>query len=456
MRKLGKHFSAVIGRILFIGFSVQILLGLAWMCSNFLHVQKFGGSFLFMASDAAFWEDFAPFLYLLQLGAAFGAGFFFLKTAAPAKRGQFFYVWGSLAMMTVPMSMQCHLAVLPDSLAGSLLLVQAAFLWKAVSEKDAWGVRKLTAACLCWFLLWLLKPEYLWLGAVLVLFLFFYGCRRGAEQNFRRARYQVLTLCAFTGLILSVGSLRDGGLYGKSGSENSFSAALFHRCAWTTVLREWGEWPEMLTEHAEADMLWAASLYSENVEDELIPYLEERMGRQETQALCLEAAGEALRTYPVQIAKEIIWDAFGYGVSPVGVPLFLGGRGYDSGTPRNYDIMRRETPILTRYYVNYSCRFFGLGLVLCICLAWLAAEADQGKKVSIRYAVLGTAAVCLCMVFWYTMRGAGLLDYKQTIAINSFWTAWMALCCRKALCAAAENEGQDAGEGAGEEAGHER
>ena len=40
------HIREVIQRILFIGFTVQILLGIAWMCRNMMQVQDYGRMYL--------------------------------------------------------------------------------------------------------------------------------------------------------------------------------------------------------------------------------------------------------------------------------------------------------------------------------------------------------------------------------------------------------------------------
>ena len=58
-------------------------------------------------------------------------------------------------------------------------------------------------------------------------------------------------------------------------------------------------------------------------------------------------------------------------------------------------------------------------------LLWIAGRL-AGRKAERRS---GTAGVLLCIftlgwiVVWYTMRGAGLMDYKCTVAVNLFWVA---------------------------------
>lgn len=445
MRKVAGHLSAVAGRMLFIGFSLQILLGLAWICGNITHVQQFGDGFLFMPEAGLSLQVCATFWYLFQLAVAFFAGDFFLKAVSGGKLSRIFQIWGSLVLVTIPTNLQCHLALLPHSLVSSLLLCQLAFVWKAVREKDFFGTKNLAGTLICWLLLACLAPQYRYLGAVPVLFLFLYGFRRLGRGHLRKAVYQALLLCTFTGLVLGMGVWGRSGnrvrepehLPTESGAGQTFAEAMFHRFAWTTVLRDWNLWPEELKAAAGDDLLWSAALYTDNVTEELQPYLTEQLGQEAADALYLDVAEGALKQFPGQILKEMAWDAFAYSVPPVGTRLFLKGRGYDSGCPRNYDIMRRETPVLTQYVMDYGCWWFGVALVLAAFLtvagAFVTADASKKTFGGIGYAVLAAVATGALMVLWYTFQGAGILDVKNTIALAAFWAAWMVTVCHKAV-----------------------
>ena len=41
MQKAVGRISALLSRIIFIGMSIQIVLGIVWMCGNFLYFQDF-------------------------------------------------------------------------------------------------------------------------------------------------------------------------------------------------------------------------------------------------------------------------------------------------------------------------------------------------------------------------------------------------------------------------------
>ena len=122
MQRTMGHVRAIVNRILFIGVSVQILLGLLWMFLAFDGRQDFVGS---VYGD---WLDsylkglpYEPVIYLLQICAAFGAGYWLIEGLGV--RRLFWKIWGSLALLTYPYAMQCHMAILPDSLAVSCFLL---------------------------------------------------------------------------------------------------------------------------------------------------------------------------------------------------------------------------------------------------------------------------------------------------------------------------------------------
>ena len=84
IKKTAVQLGVVIRGLLFIGFTVQILLGAGWMWGNFLQVQDFG------EPESALYRGLMDLtggcpqiLYLLQTGAAFFAVYYFLVQASP-------------------------------------------------------------------------------------------------------------------------------------------------------------------------------------------------------------------------------------------------------------------------------------------------------------------------------------------------------------------------------------
>ena len=119
------------------------------MCRNFGQVQNFGepGSALYQGLFRLLGE-IPQLMYLLQLGAAFLAGDFFLrsfsgifsggfswKEGSRNGRERFWSLWRALALLTYPFAMQCHMAVLPHSFMGSLFLMMLSFLIRLFTRR---------------------------------------------------------------------------------------------------------------------------------------------------------------------------------------------------------------------------------------------------------------------------------------------------------------------------------
>ena len=82
-------------------------------------------------------------------------------------------------------------------------------------------------------------------------------------------------------------------------------------------------------------------------------------------------------------------------------------------------------PVFTRHYLEYSCWWFGYGLFLAAgltVLRILTEEISLPKREVLSATICILAAVVLVLLF--TMRGAGMMDYKCTIAVNELWLIW--------------------------------
>ncbi len=455
MRRGARALGAVTGGICVIGLSVQILLGLTWMVCNFAGFQKFGDSYLYLKSSGTFLCDEytgilypalmllargiegilrlpgRSILYLLQLSAAFFAARFFLSSVCPV-RG-FWREWGSLAILTYPMAMQCHLAVLPDSLAGSVFLLELAGLWRLAENggrTDAAGLAK-TAAC--WLVMALLKPEYLYLGAVPVILMFLYGMLRRNGRASGQVFRNLVIVAAVGGIIVAMNDLTQvEGAYGRV--RLSLNAAMFSRMSWSTFQGTYGMWPEEMRECVDEGMARESSLYPDNMLGIAGEALEQGLGPERAKEMFGVAAEFSRTYYGERIRHEILWDVLGYGFAPVISELMLNNRGYDSYCTRNYEIMRGRTPLLTKYYYHYGCWWFGPGLVLAG-LLWLGSclpgflrarrgAWDKGAVLGRGFCLAGIFLSCGALAGWYAMRGGGVFDYKQTIVIGCLFTAW--------------------------------
>ncbi len=385
MRKALKAMVAVAGRICVIGFSIQIVLGLLWMLCNFNGFQEFGDSYRYVKISKDFLCDeytgilypvlllfargveklcFVPcscVMYLLQLLTALYAAHAFLQAVGITGRGK--NLWGSLVLLTSPLAMQCHLAVLPESLVSSMLLLEIAWFWRTVRAGECPGSRQLAKIAVFWLAGALLEPEYLYLGALPVVLAFCYGAVRRRGRTALRLAHNLILLAAFAGILVGMNNLTQ--VPGACGRVRlSRSAALFSRFSWSTADKTYQDWPQDLRLVVDEGMIWETAFYPDNLFRIVGKAAEEAYGVERAEELFRETAALTFSWHRGRILHEIMWDLLGYGFAPAVSEALLDGRGYDSYTTRNYDVMLAHTPMLSKLYFHYGNWWFVPGLLL--------------------------------------------------------------------------------------------
>lgn len=376
-KRMAPYLRAVSEGMLFIGFSIQIVLGICWMCCNFGQVQGFGepDSALYAGIFRLLGEKPAV-MYLLQLSAAFLAGYLFLQKLWPAGKG--FAVWRCLALLTFPFAMQCHLALQPYSLMGTFFLLMLAALLK-IDKRHAVSLSAVAIAC--------------------------------------------------AALAVALSGVADADR--REGAGYSFEGALASRFAWPTLWSDLGRYGEELFVIAQP-VAWEASLSPDNMKL-LQETLESQVGREAAGTYYLQMAETGWEYHAPMVVRQMGWDALGYAVTPVVFQLQMAGKGYDSYSGRNYEVMRENAPVLTGNYVDYGCWWFGWALILCLLSVSAGKlrqeggrEGDEERK-ALRKKRAVSVAICVLasgfLVAALTMRGAGKMDYRETIAVNELWLA---------------------------------
>ena len=379
-KKLLVQAGAVIKGILFIGFSILIILGVIWMCCNFVHTQDFaapdtvlyGGMFRLLGGNA-------QIMYLIQLATAFGAGYFLMQSIAPVKK--WLAIWRALVLLTFPFAMQCHLALQPQSLVGSLFLLMLAFV-----------IRGIRSDRLCWLF-----------GMLCLVVLV--GMTGVADKDSRE-------------------ELAAKGLAG----------IMAGRMSWYTVLNDIVYWPEELQEMVQ-EVHFEATIRAGNM-DLILDAVSDAVGQEKAREYYKIIAQTGWEKRHSMLIRQMGWDVLGYAVTPVIVPLQLAGEAYDSYTGRNYENMREAAPMLTKHYVNYSSWWFVLSLVLGVAgnvwnpISQWQKEKTQEERKARRNNILAAFACITVSCIWVavlTLRGAGMMDYKWTIAVNQLWLVWAML-----------------------------
>lgn len=426
MKKAARQLCITLGAILFIGFSIRIILGLAWMVSHFMEVQEFApvnsGLYPMLMRVAGF---FPQILYVLQLGAAFGAGWQILKVLGISHR--LWRMWGALALLAFPMAMQCHMALLPYSFVSSLALLELSFCIRNLAENPFPSFTKLVQAGCCMLGLTLLLPEYGWLGAIPLVLTVLIKLRIMWKQV-KRLLYSCLLVIIFCGMVGGIGNLVSKG----NDSSRSFWLSMASRTAWPTLWNDSRYWSQELRDLVSDAACWEIAVRAKNMEGILQPLLEGKVGAAQAEMYYQEMASVSWERHSSQILRQMIWDALIYGAPEAVLQLQLEGRSYDSASGRNYEIMMMRRPVLTKFYVSYSCWWFWVSLVLVVLLLLLRLITG-GKLFQRQYPVFGAIAVLWMMVtvLYYIMQGSGIADYKCTIAAGQLWYVFiLAVCCR--------------------------
>ncbi len=467
MQNAVKHIGAVVSRILFIGLSAQIVLGLLWMFCAFDGMQEFRATEYYLeAADSLKFDEYAgilypfililvngverllgipyaPMMYFLQIVLAFVAGCCLVSAVGVDKK--LWKVWGSLVLMTFPMAMQCHMAILPDSFAYSCFLLMLAGVLEAAktvkkTSQDGLGqkrklwqrVRSSAGIYVFWILTVLLLPENLYLGAIPVLFFGGYVLLRERSIWLQLVLF-ILSIGTITGvnvMILGMDSLNT--------VRDSVEATVFRRFCWTDFAGTYYYWPQELKAVVSDDLFAEIAGEAANMEQLFQPMVEDVLGAEEAEEWYGMVAKALFAKNSRLLLFEMAMDAGGYALPPIMLDIALDGINYSSFGMRNYEVMRQDHPLLTRYYIDYSIRWFTVGIILTagmFALKKLTEVLAGGLQKDSHY--IGEASTRGGFVFWtlmisagasvlwYTMQNTGLWDYKKALLAGCLWMLWM-------------------------------
>lgn len=395
MQKIPEHFAAVIRRVIFIGFSVQIVLGILWMCNAFAGFDSPGKGIVCVGQT-------------VLLSASFC---FLLQSVGPKRAGMRCFL--ILSVLTFPMVMQCLVMADVRVLTAALLLTEVGCVLRLLyspQQGKSWVFSALAAGC--WLAAGLIRSEFFWFGMIPMLFYMLLGEKERHAQKILHVQRKVLLTLATAGLIVGIGSFYR--------SPADFTAIAADRVAWTTLYLDYESLPNEQRERVNYWDMVESTYEATGVEEILLPSLVESFGEKEARVVLKELVSVAWKDYRGRIVKEIIWDLAGYTVPALVVPMQLQGKAYESYTGINYRQLLRAAPRLGKYYLHYSCWWFLTALALRA-VVWLLEERHIERK---KFSLIGTTVI-FC-VLCYAMSGAGKMDYKNTLFVNCVWLIWLA------------------------------
>ncbi|MBQ7934317.1 MAG: hypothetical protein IJ327_05995 [Lachnospiraceae bacterium] len=451
MQNVLKHGAALLRRVIWLGMGLQVILGLIWMLNNMGIEHSFGVDWSSGGPvDRPFmqWGVLYPFIvgvvrgmaqwlhvpyysivYCLQLVAALGSGCFLLKQVT----GWVWYVrlGVSMILISIPMAMQSHLAVLPYSLGASVILLELAFV-AALWKQQRWYLRGLLPAYFCWLMEMLILPEYLWLGGIPLLV--------ASIRYLWQWRKEQCT-GAWAGLVV-IGSILcimvAGGVWQhKSETYLDVRQMLAARCIWSNLYEVSGAWPMEVKEQIDGAVLRAACDNPEVFYKGFFSCLEELPKTQEKEYLRM-MIDSARIVNGKRVLVEIAYDGLGYLMSGVVVPLQLEGKGYISLTGMNYWYFTCDGSSFSRIFMRCYCIWSWLSAVLALVVK-VAERLRCGKRPGkTRHGeglllLLPGALMALSGAGFYTMSRIGVYDYKIL-----GW--WMVIWCIGTLMMAEEKK----------------
>ena len=396
MQKILERCLAVIRGVIMIGFGIQIILGILWMCNAFAGLHSLGRGIVCVGQIA-------------MLSAALC---FLLKRSGRARTTHLCFV--ILAVLTFPMVMQCLVTEDVRVPAAALLMVETGCILPCLypsKQENNWQLSALAA--LCWLAAGLLRGEYLWIGMIPMVFHLLFG--REEKHEKRRmlcVQRRVLLILATAGLIAGIGSFYR--------PPADFITIVTDRVAWTTLGLDYEELDSEYRKSMSYSRLGESSYEATGVKEILVPYLVKRFGEQGARDVMKELTAIAWRDHRGRIIKEITWDLAGYTVPALVVPMQLQGRAYESYTGLNYRQLLQAAPRLGKFYLEFGCWWFLTALVLRAAV-WLIAERSVRGGTLLMF-----GSIALFGTLYYTLSGAGKMDYKNILFINCVWLAWLA------------------------------
>lgn len=444
MKKLEK----IIGLTIYIWMGIQIALGVLWGVCNLTKVPAFEESRELLAmSKTLVADDYTGYLYLLllrgctivvdllgvsvgwflypiQLLIAYLCYEYFLHKVVFREQGQRlqarkrmpFYVG---FIMTIPMVLQVHMAVLPYSLSSSLLVaLMAKMISICVLET---GEKKADAIQIV--VLWIFSamncPDYGWLCGF---------CVAGGMVWYVLVHKRLCAKVLLGALvaILCIGSgnafLQTTGSNGKM--QKSPESVLLRSVVWPNFSKFSFFWPQEVHANWTMEELMFLSRSPERVSKEFGPVMEQRLGVKEARRVYREMIKQTIKVNTREVITGMGQEAAAYLCPPVSVKIQLQGVG-DSYTGWNYSRMKDYVPQVTKYYVEcaLSAWIYLLAAAgfLCICRIRPKQWQPKGKKARFYGTLVYAGTMILVVDVWYVLVSGNMQDYLKVPMITALW-----------------------------------
>ena len=452
-KKIIFHIRQTLRYLLILLGAAQILMGLVWILCNISFGCAHERTAIYMEAAAGGALDdytgvlypliirmvrllteplgmsFEPAIYLLQLaGAVVGCTIFWQLSCASKEKLAWkrWEDWGrGLLLVTIPLCAQWHLTILPNSLTASIFMVLLGhvihlYRFQCYEEKK-WLIR----IGLLWGVLILLMPEYLYLALPPVA-LAVWGAicsRKPSEENAKaKARAVILILLPIVLALTATGVNRAIQQPGSTGKiQNSFPASMVSRFVWPHFGTHYFFWPDEIKAVMTEEEGALISVYPDQVQTVFGPMVEAVYSRERANDYYLQMALNCLQYRTTEVMTAVLEDFAAY-LNPLWmVREQLEGYGL-SHTGYLYDKMREHTPAITTVYVQWGLVAFRAALaVAVVCGVFSCIVNCKQKKRNGIGPVVMLAGCVLLHALWYTLSGAGMMEYGYSCVVQMLW-----------------------------------
>ena len=364
------------------------------------------------------------FVYGLQLVVAYFSYQYFLRWIVSPKPEKRMHLQKRMPvyvgfLITIPVVLQVHMAVLPYSLASSFFVVllarvlQVCLAESAVKKKDFYGI------VVFWILSAQFCPDYFWLSTVAVGI----GAVWYIGKHKEAVRKWILLMVLMIACMVGLNSFwQTPGSTGKM--ERTFGGIMLTRFVWPNFNELSFFWDKEVKESFTVEELSVLSTYPEKVFTDFGPVIEQKYGKKRAGEIYWNMVKISLKMDTKDVLYPVIEDGAAYLCPPLSVYLQLRGMG-TSYTGWNYGRMKDYTPLITKYYVEISLKLWIYLLIAGTLLlllnifsrVWCPAKEKARIRSIVGYCILNG----LVVNGWYVMVSGNMQDYKKVLMITILW-----------------------------------
>jgi hypothetical protein len=409
---------------MWMGLTLQMVLGIIWILGNILTMQPYAESYEYLEAAVSMRSDIGKsFLYPLLLRGIMGSATLLHLGYLPFVYAiQLFLLWFSSFMMlklfpvkypkvcacflcTMPMVMQLSMAILPDSMALSLMLLLVSV---ALSENFTPSKRRATGVMI-WLIIFLVMPVYALLSLPILLWILW--------------KHLLFVLGIFS-FIFALGILLPPVRY-------TLSKVALERVSWPILDKTYPYWAEEFWTIIPPEEAHDITLLRGGVSEELAPRLKEAVGETRASKYMYQITKLNFSYHSMEVTKQLIQDGISCVLPPVGLYWELSGREYSSAGGRNYEIMKAETPGLTKAVVLYGYIWFIAEGILLFLQGILSLGVQGDAKLWKSRRILLLLLTSLPVLVYGLLTGGGMMDYKRVVFITWLWGFLWCISCQR-------------------------